>query len=300
MKKLAALLLLASLTAATAASRDNLIAPENLLWPAGITDNIVNYERQNIMRSYDYSHPDAPLGTCRVYSNVSAPTYFLYQPDPQKNTRVAMVVLPGGAYTDIWLDTEGHDIALYFKNLGITSLVLKYRTNTADSDGNTPLTMEQYLPAAIADAKQAVKILRSSADKLDIDPNKIGIGGFSAGAHLALSVCLEPETENKISRPNFAFLIYPGLDEDIDPKLTAAKTVPPLFIVNGQQDTVTPPDKCALFFAKLCEKNTPAELHIYRKGNHGFTLGIQKGNSTSTWPKSFISFLKDIDIIEQK
>ena len=276
------------------------IPPENLLWPDGIKDNPVRYYNwQNIMRSYDYAHPNAPTGTCRVYSNVSTPTYFIYQPSPQKNTRIAMVVLPGGGYEDIWLDTEGHDIGLYFKELGITSLVLKYRTNSPDKDGKTPLSIDQYLPAAIADAKEGIRILRSRAKELNIDPDKIGVGGFSAGGHLASSVCLDPH-KDKHTRPDFAFLIYPWIRDDLQKKLKTAQNLPPMFIVNGQQDTVTPPDLCIQFYNTLCEKNVPAELHIYRKGEHGFTLGLGKGNSAVQWPSSFFAFLKDIEMINKK
>jgi acetyl esterase/lipase len=301
MNRLVTFFLLAclSITQLSCANNTN-IARENLLWSDGIKDNPVLYNQQNIMRSYDYAHPDAPLGTCRVYSNVSTPTYYIYQPPPQKNTRIAMVVLPGGGYEDIWLDTEGHDIGLFFKELGITSLVLKYRTNSPDKDGKTPLSIDQYLPLAIADAKEGIRLLRSSAEKLNIDPDKIGVGGFSAGGHLALSVCLDPHAENKQTRPDFAFLIYPWIQPDLEKKLKTAENLPPMFIVNGQQDTVTPPDLCIQFYNNLCKKNVPAELHIYRKGEHGFTLGLGKGHSAVQWPSSFLAFLKDIDIINEK
>lgn len=86
---------------------------ENILWPNGIIDNPITYVNPNRMRNESY-HPDAPLQSCRVYSNVQTPTYYIYQPAPNKNTGVSMVVLPGGGYRDIWLDTEGHNIALFY------------------------------------------------------------------------------------------------------------------------------------------------------------------------------------------
>ncbi|UCC23500.1 MAG: alpha/beta hydrolase [Planctomycetota bacterium] len=276
------------------------IPAEQLLWPDGIRDNPITYELQNTVRSEDYTHPDAPLGTCRVYSNVSTPTYFIYRPSPQKNTGVAMVVLPGGGYTDIWLDTEGHDIGLFFKERGITSLVVKYRTNSPGKDGKERMSKEEYLPAAIADSAEAIRILRSRAKQLKIDPDKIGVGGFSAGGHLALSLCLSPDEKNKQSRPNFAFLIYPWIEPHFEKQVSTAENLPPMFIVNGQQDTVTPPDVCAQFYHTLCKNNVPAELHIYRKGGHGFTLGLGKGHSTVQWTGSFIAWLKDINMLKDK
>ena len=82
------------------------VAEERLLWLGGIKDNPVKYEQQNVMRIENYGNPEGPLGTCRVYSNVSVPTYFIYPSKPGKNTGVGMVVLPGGGYEDIWLDTR--------------------------------------------------------------------------------------------------------------------------------------------------------------------------------------------------
>ena len=291
--------LMCLLISQSSCGNDAKIAKENLLWPDGIKNNPIKYEQQNIMRSENYGHPDAPLGTCRVYSNVATPTYYIYQPPPEKNTGVGMVVLPGGGYTDIWLDTEGHEIGLFFSERGITCLVVKYRTNTPDKNGKSPLTQEQYLPAAMADAKEGIRILRSKAKDLKIDPNKIGVGGFSAGGHLTLSVCLDRERKNE-SYPNFAFLIYPWIQKGYEKQIEASKNLPPMFIVNGQQDTVTPADICTQFYYKLCKKNVPAELHIYRKGQHGFTLGLDKGHSTVQWTSSLIAWLKDIEMIREK
>ena len=301
MNKLVIYFILTCLSVGLGFSDNNVeIAEEKPLWPDGIKDNPITYEQQNIMRTYDYGHPDAPLGTCRVYSNISTPTYFIYQPKPEKNTGVAMVVLPGGGYEDIWLDTEGHEIGLFFREKGITCLVVKYRTNTKGKDGKQRLSQDEYLPLAMADAREGIRILRSRAKELKIDPDKIGVGGFSAGGHLALSVCLGSDKKNKESNPNFAFLIYPWIQEGFEKQVAEAGNLPPMFIVNGQEDTVTPPDICAQFYYRLCEKKVPAELHIYRKGEHGFTLGLGKGHSTVQWTSSFIAWLKDIGMLKEE
>ena len=162
-------------------ANDSRIAASNLLWPDGIKDNPITYEKQDVMRTYDYGHPDAPLGTCRVYSHVSTPTYYIYQPEPQNNTGVGIVVLPGGGYRDIWLDTEGHDIGLFFKERGITSLVVKYRTNSPVEGDRTLMDDKDYVPYAVADAREGIRILRSKSKELKIDPRKIGVGGFRQG-----------------------------------------------------------------------------------------------------------------------
>ena len=210
-----------------------------------------------------------------------------------------MVILPGGGYRDIWLDNEGHNIALFFKERGITSLVVKYRTNTKDKDGNPQMSREQYVPYAVQDAQEGIRILHSKADELNIDPNKIGMGGFSAGGHLTLSVCLTPVAKDPQSYPDFAFLIYPWLMEYFEGQVAPADNLPPMFIVNGQEDDVTPPGMCASFFQTLCQNKVPAEMHIYAKGKHGFTLGLGTGHSTTQWKNSFMQWLKDIEMISE-
>lgn len=272
------------------------IPQENMLWPQGIDNNRITYADPNRMRSEAF-HLDAPLKSCRVYSNVQTPSYYIYQPPAHKNTGVAMVVLPGGGYQDIWLDTEGHNIGLYFKEHGITSLVLKYRTNTKDKDGKQQMSLRQYVPHAVQDAQEGIRILRSRADELNIDPNKIGLGGFSAGGHLTLSVCLTPVVKAPHSYPNFVFLIYPWLMEYFTDQVDATNRLPPMFLVNGQEDDVTPPDLCASFYQTLCQHKVPAEMHIYAKGRHGFTLGLGTGHSTIQWKNSFTQWLKDIRMI---
>ena len=116
----------------------------------------------------------------RVFSQVTTPTYILYQPEKNISTRVAVVICPGGGFRDVWFDREGADFAMWLVQKGITSLVLKYRTFNKDAD-NFTLERDVYNTEVYADAKQAIHILRSQADELGIDQNKIGIGGFSAG-----------------------------------------------------------------------------------------------------------------------
>lgn len=271
-------------------------ADENLLWPSGIKDNPITYAQPNLMSEHN-APSGAPLNTCRVYSNVETPEYYIYQPAPSKNTGVAMVVLPGGAYESIWLDTEGHNVGLFFAEHGITSLVLKYRTNTKDKDGKHQMTRQEYVPIAVTDAKESLRILRSRADDLNIDPGKIGIGGFSTGGHLTLSMCFDQAVRDPQAYPDFAFLIYPWLLEHFEKQVSTTRDLPPMFIVNGQEDVVTTPDKCASFYETLCKNKVPAELHIYSKGRHGFTLGLASGKSTIQWKNSFLQWLKDIKMI---
>ena len=125
------------------------------------------------------------------------------------------MICPGGGFRDVWIDREGHDLAIWLKDHNVTSLVLKYRTRPAEIGSRE--AWRNYQGAVQADGKQAIRILRKNADDLGLDPNKIGICGFSAGGHLAISCTLhgEPKTvEPKVSgMPDFTGLFYPGIPD---------------------------------------------------------------------------------------
>ena len=161
----------------------------------------------------------SPSGSNRVFSQVSEPSYTIHQTSKATATGVGLVLCPGGGYRDVWLDREGHDLGIWLQKQGITTLVLKYRTNYRANQSESAYPWADYLRAATADARQALQILRTQASSLHLDPEKIGIGGFSAGGHLALTVSLgmygEDEPDAKLPRPNFAGLFYPWLREDL-------------------------------------------------------------------------------------
>ena len=120
-------------------------------------------------------------GLNRVFSSVAEPTYSIHAAAKADANGVGLVICPGGGYRDVWLDREGHDLALWLKTKGITSLVLKYRTDNGEGKLDRNYPWEVYLPAVFADARQAIRILRSQSAELNLDPNKIGICGFWPG-----------------------------------------------------------------------------------------------------------------------
>jgi acetyl esterase/lipase len=275
---------------------------EHPLWPDGIKNNPVKYKEEKVRTSE--VNESSLSGKNRVFSQVSEPTYILYQPERSKNTGVAIVICPGGGFRDVWFDREGVDFALWLAKKGITSLVLKYRTYNADAD-DFSLDRDVYNAEVYADAKQAIHILRSQSEQLGIDKNKIGIGGFSAGGALSLYAALDifesvlPEyahfSENTM--PDFVCPIYPGINNAIYFAVKQKEIIPPMFLVNGAEDTVTPAAKCIQLYSALLEKGVPAELHVYAKGNHGFDSGIGRGYGIATWRDSFINWLKDMEFI---
>jgi len=243
------------------------LQPELPLWPDGIPDNPVNYEEEKV-RTYD-AHESSPSHSNRVFSQVSNPTYMLFRPEKNKANGVAMVICPGGGFRDVWYDAEGVDFALWLAEQGITSLVLKYRTFNKDAVGFT-LERDLYNGEVYADAKQAIHILRSQAKELKIDKNKVGIGGFSAGGALSLFASFEiyenilPEyaifSQNTL--PDFTCLVYPSIRDTFYDAVEQREVIPPMFIVNGVQDELTPAAKCVRFYGALLENDIPSELHV--------------------------------------
>jgi len=276
------------------------------LWEKVPQDYAVRNDAREQLRSYK-AQDESPSGSNRVFSQVSLPTYAIHR--PKNPNGVGIVICPGGGFRDIWIDREGHDLAIWLKSYGITSLVLKYRTRVPSNNDSTN-TRPKYIREVQADGRQAIRIMRRQAKELGLRPDGIGICGFSAGGHLALTTAIRPEGKvpnGKVSgMPDFAGLFYPGIPDDVEQIMetrAAATNMPdicPLFIINARVDELTPVDKCFDFYGMLLKIGVQAELHIYSKGSHGFDLGTGRGKSIEIWPSSFIAWLSDSGIIQQK
>jgi acetyl esterase/lipase len=272
---------------------------EHPLYPDGIRNNPVSYQDPDSIRFADVKKT-SPSGLNRVFKRVMVPAYALHVPEAKMNKGAAVVICPGGGYRDVWFDREGNDIALALKKHGVTSLVLKYRTRNPGPDGRTSLPWETYQQAVLSDAREAVRILRRRAGELKLDPRKIGIGGFSAGGHLALLVCFNPDKGDTLSYPNFAFLIYPSVPDGFKRIIHKDAGLPPMFVANAADDNLTPPDRCLEFCSRLLDAGVPMELHLYNGGGHGFDLGLDKGESVKTWTGSFAAWMKDMKFLPKE
>jgi acetyl esterase/lipase len=278
---------------------------EQFLWPNGIPGNPVKYKEEKV-RSENFRTSSLSQQN-RVFSCVSEPTYIIHKPEKGKSNGVAVVICPGGGFRDVWFDREGNDFGLWLSQRGVTSLVLKYRTFNSDAEG-FKMKRNDYNPHVIADARQAIYTLRSRAEEFGIDISKIGICGFSAGGSLSLMVAAGLNKNNLPSYanfnnvktdPDFTGLFYPGLDSGLINLAGNADTFSPVFIMNGGEDTTTPPENCIELYKVLKAKKFSAELHIYSKGGHGFDSGLERGNGISTWRDSFIAWLKDGGFIKE-
>jgi len=277
------------------------LPPESPLWEKPTVRQDVKEQVRSVK-----ARPGSQSGLNRAFSFVSSPTYSIHR--PKKPNGVGLVICPGGGFRDVWLDREGHDLAIWLKDHNVTSLVLKYRTRL-DNGSISANGFQKYLRAVQADGRQAVRILRKGASDLGLKPDKIGICGFSAGGHLALCCSVYPEPKlpgAKVSgMPDFAGLFYPGVPDDVSQAI-ARRTAPesatpgicPIFIINARDDRLTPADKCVDFYSMLLKAGVNAELHVFSKGSHGFDLGTGRGKSMAIWPSSFVAWLSDSNIIQ--
>jgi acetyl esterase/lipase len=269
------------------------------LWPNGAPGAIANPPAEvDMSKPTDNLIAGKPL--VRL-GNVSNPTLTLYAPEGTA-TRPAVVVFPGGGYQILAIDLEGTEVCDWLNSINVACVLVKYRV---PNSGPYPKSA-----AALQDAQRALGMVRQHAAEWHIDPNHVGVLGFSAGAHLAaaLSTHFDKRLYDSIDagdqlscRPDFAFVIYPGYlanaaehmapNADINP---TAQT-PPTFIVQAEDDPVHV-ENATVYFLQLKAAKVPAELHIYAEGGHGYGLR-RTGLPVTTWPDTAKIWLQTIKVI---
>ena len=253
----------------------------------------------------------APLG--RV-SGVTVPVMYAYLPEKPDSVKGAVIICPGGGYARLAIDHEGHEVAKNYNKQGIAAFVLKYRlpVDTACVENTETL--------ALMDAQQAIKIVRDRAVEFNINPNNIGIMGFSAGGHLAsslgthYSVSLIPNKENTNLRPDFMVLGYPVISftdslahkgsrdnmlgkkaskekiELYSNELQVTPNTPPTFLIHAADDKSVKVENSLEFFMALKRNKVPTEIHIVQKGGHGF--GLHNKDEPCDWLDWVFTWLK--------
>jgi acetyl esterase/lipase len=236
-------------------------------------------------------------------NNVSIPTLTAYVPEKGTANGTAIVICPGGSYSGLASAHEGFQIAQAFNKIGVTAFVLKYRLPT-------DLIMVDKTIGPLQDAQRAIQMLRQGAAKWGINPNRIGIIGFSAGGHLAstegthFDKVVIDNKDNISVRPDFMMLIYPvitfgekahaGSRENLlgknptqeqlnlysNEKQVTANT-PPTFIIHAEDDDVVPVENALLMYDALVKNKVKAEMHLYPAGGHGF--GMFNPKSKGLW-----------------
>ena len=216
-------------------------------------------------------------------AEVTNPAIELFLPDPSIKNGSAIIVCPGGGYKILAYNKEGTEIAAWLNKLGFTAFVLQYRIPDK-KDG------------ALQDIQRAIRLVRSISQKRNLDPEKIGVIGFSAGGSLSAraSTLFNKKTYSMVDkadslscRPDFTMLIYPayldqGSDFSLTPELQISKEVPPMFIFQTADDTYG--NSSLVMAGALRSAKIPVELHMLSKGGHGY--GLRPGNvAAETWPQ---------------
>ncbi|MEO8114218.1 MAG: alpha/beta hydrolase [Phenylobacterium sp.] len=249
----------------------------------------------------------------RFVTGVATPLMTVFR--PERANGAAMLVIPGGGYIRVVIDKEGFEAARALAAAGVTAFVLCYRL---PEDGWTP-----KVDAPLQDAQRALRLIRAGADRYGIDPGRVGVMGFSAGGHLAASLCTRPEAliypaldaaDRLPARPDRAALCYPvlslapplwhrgsadallgpdapaALRNAYSPQLHVGAAAPPTFLAHAADDASVPVENSLAYLAALRAARVPAELHVFQEGGHGFGLRGARGKPAAAWMDLFLAW----------
>jgi len=237
-------------------------------------------------------------------ANVIQPTLTVFTPSREKANGTAVIICPGGGYSRLAITHEGYDVARRLNELGVTAFVLKYRLPNDQSQPDKSI-------APLLDAQQALRMVRQLAPKYSLNPERIGLLGFSAGGHLAATAgthFAQPVGDNPgpaSVRPAFLVLLYPVISFSDSLKhtgshdkllgttpspdqvrlysneLQVSAQTPPTFLVHAEDDKTVPVQNSLVFYDALRRHGVPAEMHLYPKGGHGF--GLNNPTTKDQW-----------------
>jgi acetyl esterase/lipase len=236
--------------------------------------------------------------------NVSKPTIAVHRPPHEKDTGAAVLVCPGGGYSILALDLEGSEVCDWLNSIGVTGVLLKYRVPKRAG-------LEKHT-AALQDAQRALGLVRQRAKEWGLDPRRLGVLGFSAGAHLSAVLCsgagqriypVVDEADGISCRPDFTVLIYPAYltvkdeGDKIAPDVQVTTNTPPTFIAMAEDDPVRLEN--ALFYTlALKQAKVPVELHVYPTGGHGYGLRRSK-DLVTTWPDRAADWMRSRGLLKR-
>ena len=236
--------------------------------------------------------------------NVSKPTLTLTRPPKEKDTGATVVIFPGGAYHILALDLEGTEVAEWLNSIGVSAAVVKYRVPRRAG--------REKHAAPLEDAQRAFGLVRANAKEWGIDPNRIGVLGFSAGGHLAAALCASTnrsyatvDAADKVScRPDFSVLVYPGYltvkeeGDKVAADVNVTTNTPPTFLVMAQDDGVRV-ENVIHYYLALKQAKVPSELHVYPTGGHGYGLRRTE-HFVTTWTDRVADWMRSRKLLERQ
>ena len=261
-----------------------------LLWPNGAPGS-EGKSAEETVRVNEYGE--------HIVSSVHHPSITPYFPSKGKSTKAAVIIAPGGGHSELWMDHEGYNVAKWLSDHGTAAFVLKYRL--AREKGST-YTIEGN---ALADMKRAIRIERSRAAEWGIDPQRVGVMGFSAGGELAALASTRYDTglagatdpiERESSKPTFQALLYPGIPHDMN----ISMETPPAFLACGENDRPDVSQGLPELYLALKRAGVSAELHVYAGTGHGFGLRESNRPPVSDWIGLFLEWVNARGFLKAK
>ena len=251
------------------------------LWPNGAPGSEGKTGAENVRVTPDNEH---------VISNVHKPSITVYLPSKERASGTAVVIAPGGGHNSLWVDHEGHNLAKFLSERGVAGVVLKYRLAR---EKDSTYTIEGN---ALDDTKRAIRTTRSHAAEWNLDPNRIGVMGFSAGGELAALAVSRYDAGNPAatdpidrlsSKPDFGGLIYPAIPKEM--KLD--KDTPPEFLACGENDRENIAQGLPSLYLAMKKAGVSAELHVFTNVGHGFGVRARTRGPVAQWPDRFYEWL---------
>ncbi|MFL9837313.1 alpha/beta hydrolase [Flavobacterium sp. ST-75] len=282
----------------------------------------INVTAQQVIPLYKDSIPNSIPGENKeetkysgflLTQNVSIPTLTVFKPQKQSDKKSAVIICPGGGYAVLATGHEGKDVAEALNKMGVTAFMLKYRLP------NDTIMKDKKI-APLQDAQRAIQMVRENAELWNIDPNKIGILGFSAGGHLAATTSTQFEREvianpkHTSLRPDFSILLYPVISftdslthmgsrinligknpskqliEQYSNELQVTAKTPPAFLVHAADDGLVPVGNSIAYYEALLKNGVLSEMLLYPHGEHGF--GMINRSTDDRWMDNLKNWMK--------
>jgi len=262
--------------------------PVVTLWPHGAPGSEGKTAPEKVRISPQGEH---------IVSSVHHPSITVYPPAAGKATGVGVLVIPGGGHSEIWIDHEGYSVAAWLSEHGITAFVLKYRL--AREEGST-YTVDG---TELQDAQRAMRLIRSRASEWSVDPQRLGVIGFSAGGELAALVGTRYDAglpgsadpiDHESSKPAFQGLMYPSIPEGMN----LSKDTPPAFLACGANDRPAVSEGLPELYLTMKRVGMLVELHVFSGQGHGFGVRATNPNNVTDWPDLFYRWLESSGFVK--
>lgn len=274
------------------------------LWP-GRPSGDLGIRGQETSHIHESPLLDRPT---KLVTNVSRPTITVYPAPKEANTGTAMLICPGGGYHDLYWELEGEEVSKWLNSQGMSGIILKYRVprRPGDAKDEPPL-------GPLLDAQRAVSLVRSRCADWGIDPQRIGIVGFSAGGHLAVATATnfdkrlyEPvdDFDKASCRPDFAVACYSGYlkakeKDELSPYIHISRIpadTPAVMHVHSSDDKISDSEHSVIMYLSLKRAGVPVELHVFGSGDHDFGVR-QNERLPSIWTELCVRWLRSLKLL---